>query len=249
MVLASVSGKSVRASAFRAFAREVALAWCATLTLTVLSCSVAPPPQQVAERRVGEEPPAGEFVERRVGESVYTKFDYRVTEARRLLSGYSRGYLLGQIHIPQAAALASRPKRGGGSEYCTVEQTYSGPGGPSIVCFSGPPTLDYFTHIRVPPLKYGAWTTLKSHVTFETAEVMLGEGFKMELLYQGISDDTLRLAYREFSENLARPAFHQDLTYTLSPDGPTEIRFRTLVLEVTSADNSGIRYRVTHGLY
>jgi hypothetical protein len=198
---------------------------------------------------VGEEPTAGEPVERRVGDVIYTKFDYQTTEARRLPSGYARGHLLGQIHVPPGAALASRPKRDGGLEYCTVEPTYSGPGGPSIVCFSGPSGLSYFTHVRVPPLKYGAWTTLDSHLAFETADVMLGEGFKMELLYQGVADAVLRLAYREFVENLARPAFHQDLTYTLSAEGPTQIHFRTLVLEVLSADNSGIRYRVKHGLY
>ena len=230
-------------------ARSSTLALCAARGLAFVGCSVAPPPQPVAERRVGEEPPAGRIEERHVGESIYTKFDYRVTEARRLPSGYSRGYLLGQIQVPQGAALASRPKRNGGLEYCTVEQAYTGPGGSSLVCFTGPTGLDYFTHVRVPPLKYGAWTTLKSHLSFETADIMLGEGFKIELLYQGVAGEVLRLAYREFQENLARPAFHQELTYTLSPEGPTEVHFKTLTFEVISADNSGIRYRVLHGLY
>lgn len=233
----------------RCLSRIAPLTCCVVLTAVTVGCSVAPPPQLVPERRVGEEPLAGEQVERRVGDVIYTKFDYQTTEARRLPGGYARRYLLGQIHVPQGAAVASRPKRDGGLEYCTVEQTYSGPGGASIVCFSGPSGLNYFTHVRVPPLKYGAWTPLESHLGFDTAEVMLGEGFKMELLYQGVADGVLRLAYREFVENLARPAFHQDLTYTLSSDGPTEIHFRTLVVEVLGADNSGIRYLVKHGLY
>ena len=248
MIPPSPPGKPLRAIAAQRLTRS-ALGCLAVLAVGSAGCSAAPAPQLVPERRVGEEPQAGEVVQRRVGESLYTKFDYRVTEARSLLSGYSRGYLMGQIHVPQGAPLAGRPKRDGGFEYCTVEQAYTGPGGPSLVCFSGPPSLAYFTHVRVPPLKYGAWTTLESHLTFETSEVMLGEGFKVELLYQGVAGDILRLSYREFQESLARPAFQQDLTYTLSPDGPTEIHFRTLALDVISADNSGIRYRVKHGLY
>jgi hypothetical protein len=85
-------------------------------------------------------------------------------------------------------------------------------------------------------------------VPFERSEVMVGEGFKSELVYQGVAASALRLLYREYSESLVRPAFQQDLTYTMAEDGPTEVGFRSLRLEVLGADNLGIRYRVLSGL-
>lgn len=90
---------------------------------------------------------------------------------------------------------------------------------------------------------------MKRQIPYEIKENILGEGFKMELLYQGVADDVLRLSYREFNESLARPAFQQELTYTLSEEGSTEVSFRSLRIEVVSGDNSELRYRVLQGLY
>jgi hypothetical protein len=68
-----------------------------------------------------------------------------------------------------------------------------------------------------------------------------------ELLYEGIAGDVIKLAYREYTDNFARPAFQQDLSYTLRPPGPTEITFRGVRIEVLAADNNRIRYRVVSG--
>ncbi len=78
--------------------------------------------------------------------------------------------------------------------------------------------------------------------------MMVGEGFKAELIYEGVATGVLRLLYREFSESLARPAFQQELTYTMDREGPTIVGFRSLNIEVESAENSGIQYRVVSGL-
>lgn len=219
------------------------------LLFVAAGCVAAPPPQLTSERRVGEEPVPGQTARRSVGETIYTIYDYRTAERPRLVEGYGRQYLLGQILIPAGTALTARPKRDGGFEHCTSQQTYTGPGGPSIVCFSGPSDLGYYTHVRVPPLKYGSWTPMERQVQYQVDDVMLGEGRKVELLYQGLANDVVRLLYREYVENLIRPAFQQELTYTLSAEGPTEIQFQTLKIEVTSADNNGLNYRVLHGLH
>lgn len=73
------------------------------------------------------------------------------------------------------------------------------------------------------------------------------DGFKYELIYQGIDSGVVRVAYREYTDNLARPAFAQDLTYTLDVDGTTNARFRDLALTIHAADNNQIRYTVTAG--
>jgi hypothetical protein len=63
-----------------------------------------------------------------------------------------------------------------------------------------------------------------------------------ELLYSGVDADTMRINYREYSpDDLARPAFFQDLTY---PVGQPVVRFRDLRLEILSADSQQVRFRV-----
>ena len=74
------------------------------------------------------------------------------------------------------------------------------------------------------------------------------DGFKWQLIYQGIDAGVVRIAYREFTDDLARPAFAQDLTYTLGADGTATARFRDVAMTIHAADNNQIRYTVTGGL-
>jgi hypothetical protein len=72
---------------------------------------------------------------------------------------------------------------------------------------------------------------------------ILSEGlYKQELIYNGKSKDTIRLSYREYIKDMARPAFFQDLTYDLLES--REIAFRDLQIEVLEATNSTIKFFV-----
>lgn len=71
-------------------------------------------------------------------------------------------------------------------------------------------------------------------------------GFKYELLYQGFSRNTLKLVYREFNNDLARPAFFQDASYDVEKF-PITVTFRTVRIEILSADNNQLVYKVLSG--
>jgi hypothetical protein len=63
-----------------------------------------------------------------------------------------------------------------------------------------------------------------------------------ELLYSGVAGGAVRLTYREYaSSDAARPVSFQDLTYNLADKS---IRFKNMSLEIDSADNQAIRFRV-----
>jgi hypothetical protein len=63
-----------------------------------------------------------------------------------------------------------------------------------------------------------------------------------ELLYSGVAAGALRLTFREYSPNdLSRPATFQDLTYNAAEKS---IRFKNVQLDIESADNQAIRFRV-----
>lgn len=66
--------------------------------------------------------------------------------------------------------------------------------------------------------------------------------FRAELLYTGRVGDDLRIMYREFSEDLARPAFFQELHFDLS-EGDL-VTFRSLRIRVLEASNSSIQFVV-----
>ncbi len=69
------------------------------------------------------------------------------------------------------------------------------------------------------------------------------EGYlNYEIIYGGIDEKSIRMTYREYtSEDLARPAFCQDLLYEA---GCREIRFRDTKISVYEATNEKIVYAV-----
>ncbi len=71
-------------------------------------------------------------------------------------------------------------------------------------------------------------------------------GFRREILYSGGSKGTLHLQYREFMNDLARPAFSQELSYDLA-DG-NEIGFKGARIRVLKLSNVGLRYVVLKAL-
>ena len=71
-------------------------------------------------------------------------------------------------------------------------------------------------------------------------------GIRWELVYAGKSNDVIKIYYREYvaeqSGWLAKDAFTQELNYDLN-EGNT-IRYKKLQIEVISANNEKINYRV-----
>ncbi len=91
----------------------------------------------------------------------------------------------------------------------------------------------------------GADKSKKVDLPYELVELQLdasSDGFRSELLFQGVGGGILHLAYREFVDDMARPAFTQLLSYDF--EGPTTIAFQTLEFEILEAGNMGIMYRV-----
>lgn len=72
------------------------------------------------------------------------------------------------------------------------------------------------------------------------------ESFKRELVYSGVSQNTISILYREYQNDMARPAFSQELKYDLSQG--TAIGYKGARFEVVRANNTGITYRVLKSL-
>lgn len=73
--------------------------------------------------------------------------------------------------------------------------------------------------------------------------VVVGRGVtNFELIYGGTTGDSIQVMYREYTpEDMARPAFSQQLVYSLASKA---IRFRDIQIHVDGADNEKITYTV-----
>lgn len=68
------------------------------------------------------------------------------------------------------------------------------------------------------------------------------DSFQQTLIYSGKVGSKIKLGYREFSNNQARPAFNNDVEYDLAES--KVIGYKGARLEVIEATNEGIKYRV-----
>lgn len=66
--------------------------------------------------------------------------------------------------------------------------------------------------------------------------------FKQEFIYNGKVGNSIKFIYREFSNDLARPSFTQDIQYDLNES--TLVGFKGLKIEILSATNTLIKYKV-----
>ena len=74
-----------------------------------------------------------------------------------------------------------------------------------------------------------------------------GNSFQKTLIYSGRVGDRINISYREFSNNLARPAFNNDVEYDLSSS--RVIGYKGALLEVIEADNRSITYRLIQNFH
>jgi hypothetical protein len=83
---------------------------------------------------------------------------------------------------------------------------------------------------------------LNSPDGWRISKVASEDYIRKELLYSGKSANTIKVSYREFRGGFAAPAFSQNLEYDLNES--KMINFQRFTLEVVSATNQTITYRI-----
>jgi len=94
-----------------------------------------------------------------------------------------------------------------------------------------------FIGIRCWPLQ-----AFKEGIDFQPSVFFVRESFKRELVYLGVSQNAISILYREFGNDIARPAFSQELKYDISQD--KLIGFKGARFTVIKASNTGLIYTV-----
>lgn len=90
---------------------------------------------------------------------------------------------------------------------------------------------------------FNAKTCTKEHEAKITkVGVASDNSFQQTLIYSGKIGNKINIGYREYSSNLARPAFNNDVEYDLSES--KEIGYKGALLRIIEATNQGITYKV-----
>ena len=229
------------------------MVWQLMIAIVVLFLSACATVQVVEtlqiEEKVGKVPPIGQNTEAPTGGTVFSQFRYWQKAGYRIMDSHSQGLALGRVSVG-AGDFVVRAVLENENVFCTEKRAYIDPmvGPHAIACFLDRDNDGRFAKVKTAP--GGVWfeRDVFPPLRYEKSELIVprSDAFKYELLYQGVSKDTLRLSYREFLNEFARPAFFQDVTYDIE-ERPATITFRSVKIEVLDADNNKIVYRVLSG--
>lgn len=199
--------------------------------------------QLTESTEVGREPSLEVRATARVGDTIYRQYAYTKTNMTTLQDGYSSSIGLAKIEAPKGTIL-TKASALGRHALCTAQPTYFALGEARPVCFfddDGDGKLEKVWIVGT----LATFVYEAPQLAYEQREVaQAARGFSKELIYQGREGLILKVAYREHLNDLARPAFSQDLSYEMSKSGPTEIVFRNVELTVTEVGNNKIAYVV-----
>lgn len=203
--------------------------------------------------------PIGQPITKEIGETIYEK-GYRVTKVGKtattqaaVTSSLDLGH---KLNVPAGATgpLFTRSENGQPAMcFATsgigqvVTSTSSFGGGQTIACLMDVDNNGSFDKSMFNTReKYFDLSNAVPYSTKTTSEIEVEEqgSFRVDFIYQGLAKGVLKFSYREFSGGIARPAFTQDLTYDIAPDGTASIGFKGMRIKVLKATNESITYVV-----
>jgi len=204
------------------------------LYLFFVGCSQLKPSMAINN---GTNPPLNVKVRKNVGDTIFEQFNYTVVKGAHLKNNYYSSFgIFGEFNITKQDNLI-KYSNGKKILYCF------NPGLVDSVCFGKinkkNKTFNGF-------YLYGNWISLKKPLEYIDFNIINSNtiGYRYQLIYDGIDNNSLKLTYREFSDNMARPAFYQTVSYKINPKFPQKIHFKNVTILIYNINNQYIEYEV-----
>jgi hypothetical protein len=188
----------------------------------------------LAETKVGMEPPVGVERTATIGSPVVEKFRFDAVKVGMADSDVVKGTLTGNITIRAGEPLYQVQSK---ARYKACSQS-----GPCALDDDGDGTFD-----RIALDDTVAALRLKAPVRYQIKDAVApgsSGNFKQVVSYLGVSGDTLRFSYREFLNDMARPAFTEELTFPITKTYPQGVAFKDVKMTILGIDGMGLRYRL-----
>lgn len=188
---------------------------------------------------VGKSPSLGQESNVDVGSTIYIEYDYQVYKTVKILKNVTHQV----ANIPKNSVLT-----GMAINNMTVYQPYKNYKIWGII-LNDSDNDGKFDRIRNWLGTVSFWQDLNEPVEYIKIEGIPTEsgGFKRELVYQGLSNNTIKVLYREYINDIARPAFSQIVEYDLDEFGKCTIVFKGARINVIEANSTSISYIVVQG--
>lgn len=163
-----------------------------------------------------------------VHDAVYVPNKIEVSWAYDILPGY---YLKKGQDEDTETFLPSPEADGGGVDKAALADPWE-----AIMTYNGEQKICVVTVFNA--------TACESEANFDHVEkqVLSANSFQQTLIYSGKVGNKINIGYREFSNNVARPAFNNDVEYDLSSS--QIIGYKGARLEVIEATNEYIKYKI-----
>ena len=178
-----------------------------------------------------------------IGENMYTKYNEYIHDTYQveLLEPAIGTYYAGSGFINTSRGVDGHKAGVLRKRYGTLQNTACY----GLTCIVDINNQGVFTHVSNG--NYEDLFTLDKTAKYKLIDTPISHGvdsFKYEVLYQGKIGNKIKISFREFKEDMARPAFTQDIEYELENDGTAIIGFKGLRVEVIKATNMNITYKV-----
>ncbi len=194
------------------------------------------------ERKYGHVPSHNTIVKAEIGETIYSEFDYSVSPKAIVLNSAKVSG-----HKIEENTELSGTKIDGRLAFCSISYNYQSSWHPCFVDTNSDGAFDQYTNLGDGFDNSFKDTKVEIKFTKSVDPLTAKTGFKKELVYQGVSDGKVSIAYREFSNDMARPAYSQNVDYDLDSSESTVIGFKGARIKVMKASGIFIEYQVVNG--
>lgn len=215
-------------------------AYCIALSVLISGC--ATPVYNYAPRTVAiSEPPLGVVSTIRIGDIMLKQGQYREHEALYLRSArkigiaytLQPGYYLKDGEDGASEFFSPRDEEAG-----RIDKIFIADRSKAVMARNGRTELcivSVYNNFTCEPTGDVEWVK---------RPVLAQDAFQRTLIYNGKVGSRINVAYREFSNNLARPAFNNNVEYDLSESN--RIAYQGAELEVLEATNQHIKFKLHH---
>lgn len=194
------------------------------------------------QHKIGEIPSRNVINLAYTGDVIFQTFNYTAIVGAKLKKSLSQDFMLATLNVNPNNNLYAVDK-GAYIMYCSEEKLIDQIGSSDFVCLRDNNRNNFFDEFSN---KFAiAWTTIdkNKNAEYEITDIAMKSGFKKELLYNGFSNNTINLEYREFINNIARPAFYQNLKYEFNGKS-IQIRYKDIIIKIFNVNNNEIKYSI-----
>ena len=192
---------------------------------------------------LGKSPELNKITRMEIGDSIYSEFNYSLTGIPKIVTA-ENGTAFNKA-VPAGTVLMGM-KISGVESYCHSSVGFQSGWHPCFADTDKDGAFDKATNLAngfdnsFKALSRKIKYTKKIDKTTKT-------GFRKEIIYQGLSNGKITIAYREFNNDFARPAFSQTVSYDVNSKGGALIGFKGVRINVIKASGIYIDYIVTRG--